>query len=200
MPAFVPSVKLLAASASALSPDNVFVFDTSASGWTLTLGPVVSHVRQIVYVKRVGTFPVVVAAQGGEFIDGAPTRTLAFDGEAVVLACDGFAWRVVSSSQGPPSPWTLLAVTAAAVSVGLPTNATLIRADTTANAITLTLPDATLALPYPIRTKKVAGPAGNKVTLAGSGGQLIDGAATVDIIVLRDVLGVVANGTGWDLF
>lgn len=198
--AFRPSTRVLAASQDAVGPDNIWVMDSAAAIRTLTLGPVVESVHGLVYVKRVGANAVIVAAQGGETIDGLPTRTLAFDGEAIVLACDGLAWRVVSSSQGPPSPWTVLNVTAAAVAIGLPTNSTMIRADTTVNAIVLTLPSAVLALPHPIYVKKVAGPAGNRVTVSASGGQLIDGAASVDIIVLRDVLGFISNGTGWDLF
>lgn len=53
----------------------------------------------------------------------------------------------------------------------------LIRVDTTAGAITVTLPNATLSLGQVYVVKKIDA-AANAVTVQGTGGQTIDGAAT----------------------
>lgn len=53
----------------------------------------------------------------------------------------------------------------------------LIRADTTAGAFAITLPDATLSIGQVYVVKKINA-AANNVTVQGTGGQTIDGAAT----------------------
>ena len=74
------------------------------------------------------------------------------------------------------------------------------RVDTTSGALTRTLPDATTVASFPISVKKHEdAPAGNKVTVDTTGGQTIDGLASVDIIVPGDVLRFLSDGSNWML-
>lgn len=70
-----------------------------------------------------------------------------------------------------------------------------ILANAASGAITITLPSATTAV-YPIIVKKIDSTA-NAVTIAASGGQTIDGSATIDIAVQNGTATLYSDGSQW---
>ena len=70
--------------------------DTAAGVVTVTLPPTLESSSRVVHVKKLGaTANVLVRGDGTETIDGATTKTLGAQYEAVALLCDGDAWYVL---------------------------------------------------------------------------------------------------------
>lgn len=73
-----------------------------------------------------------------------------------------------------------------------------IRVDATAQAVTITLPDAVLCVGFIYRVKKFDSTA-NTVTVKGAGAQTIDGANTFVLGAQYATITVQSNGVSWDI-
>lgn len=88
---------------------------------------------------------------------------------------------------------TVTAITAAYTAT---VDDSLINADATAGAITVTLPTAASAVGQVLTVRKVDS-GGNAVTIDGSGAETINGAATKVLSAQYDTARIISNGTSW---
>jgi hypothetical protein len=113
-------------------------------------------------------------------------------GTATVAVIDNSP-KVFARTFGPPA-WAV-APTRTAAYTALATD-TLVPADATAGAFSVTLPDATAYVGAGITVKKLDVSA-NAVTVAGAGGQTIDGAATYPLTARWRAATVRSDGSNW---
>jgi hypothetical protein len=81
--------------------------------------------------------------------------------------------------------------------LGLLSPFTLVKVDTSAGNVTLTLPPAAAVTGYEVKVKKMT--AANTLTLDGDGSETIDGAATLAWTVQYQSFTVVSDGTAWSI-
>ena len=80
---------------TATGNDGLLIGDTSGGGFTITLPSAASNPGKVLRFKNIGTNTLTLARAGSDTIDGATSRTLTVQYEAIELVSDGAsAWHV----------------------------------------------------------------------------------------------------------
>ena len=107
--------------------------------------------------------------------------------------------QVLGVASGLPS-WkqsTSATATKTATTYTITTNDTIIFADASSNAVTITLPAASSASGYSFFVKKIDSVTTNAVTIQRAGSDTIDGSTSVAISVQYLSITLVSNGSNW---
>ncbi len=80
---------------------------TGAASKTVTLPTAANNTNRIITVKKVdsGAGTCIVAGGGAETVDGATTRILYFQYDAVTLHCSGTTWHIIDHKTAMITPW-----------------------------------------------------------------------------------------------
>ena len=89
--------RTITATGSATTSDYLILVDATAGAVTVNLPAAADSAGAFIVVKKTdaGGNAVTVDANASETIDGATTRALAAQYDAITIACDGTAWWIL---------------------------------------------------------------------------------------------------------
>lgn len=91
------AVTTVTGSYAVTAADYSVLVNATSGALSVTLPPAASSARRILHVKKIDASvnPVTVDPNGSEQIEDATTQRLLRQGDNLMLACDGTAWRVL---------------------------------------------------------------------------------------------------------
>jgi hypothetical protein len=178
-------------SGSITSTGNISVANVTASnnltGSNSTIGNLIVS-TSIALPGAIGTIPYQSATNTTSMLAAGTTSQVLVGGPS------GPSWAAISGLVTAPP--TIVTVTAATYSPVITTGAMVIRADTSANNINITLPTAVSSTAV-FYIKKVAAP--NTVTVSTTSAQTIDGGTTAVWTSLYETITLISNNTNWEI-
>lgn len=194
-------VALILTTAPALAGTRAVQVESLLSGLRDSSGKLLTGGKVYTYTAGTTT-PATVWTDANKATPAANPVTLDAAGKVSVFA-DGLYKFVVKTSTGATvATWDGLkyrypnsSVVTKISNYAATYDDDVILVDAAAGPITITLPSATAAV-YPLVVKKIDA-TGNTVTIAASGGQTIDGAATIAIAVQNGTATLYSDGSQW---
>jgi len=168
------NVLSLTAAREVLNTDR-FLFADDSSGYDVTLPEAAFFKNQPLTVKKKGNSAVTtrIVAQSTETIDGASSVTLHETYGAIQVFSDGVDWHILSGGNGASGK--VLNTTRVTTTYTILATDEVIFCDTDGGAFTVTLPAGVVGATYRIIN---VGSSGNDVTLATTGSDTVNGAAS----------------------